>query len=55
MTIADVARSLASGQFGEGASPPLGEASTDDRSGETAVFPPPIVPSDLLRPDPPPR
>jgi serine/threonine protein kinase len=54
VTVADVARSLVSGQFGENASPPLGESPTDDGSGETAVFPPPIVASEFVPSDPPP-
>jgi serine/threonine protein kinase len=54
VTVADVARSLASGQFGERASPPVGEAPTDDSSGETAIFPPPIIPSEFVPSGPPP-
>ena len=53
-TVADVARSLASGQFGETVSPPLGESPTDDSSGETAVFPPPIIASEFVASQPPP-
>ncbi len=52
--VADVARSLASGQFGEGASPLRGETSTEENSSETAIFPPPNIPSEFLPSDPPP-
>jgi serine/threonine protein kinase len=46
-----VARSLATGQFGEDAFPPGSETSTEERLGQTAVFPPPIIPSGLLPSD----
>ncbi len=56
ITAAEVARSLASGRFAETASFPLpaDEPEAEDRSGDTAVSPPPIIPPELLPSDPPP-
>jgi eukaryotic-like serine/threonine-protein kinase len=49
---AAVARSLVSGTFAAGAGPPGQISATGTRSGDTVVFPPPIVREPHARPDP---